>query len=190
MISSFSRYLGDSKSVSAVVGEYSLDGTRYSDEFLSSRLSEKYMSFNIRCHLAIVVLASLLGWGRTLEANAQLGQSAPAIVPYARDPIERPDKIEILQKLRDHRYAELGSLPSSLQEKHERGEIKEIVVAVAYFSFSNSDPALETDLNQWVEQAPTTYHRGWRAVPITRTWVSSHGVTRLQARPQQSNLVA
>lgn len=115
------------------------------------------MSFNIRCHLAIVVLASLLGWVRTLEAKVQFGQSAPPIVPYVRDPIELPDKIEILQKLRDHRYAELGSLLSSLQEKHERGEIKEVVVAVAYFSFSNSDPALETDLNQWVEQAPTTY---------------------------------
>lgn len=96
--------------------------------------------------------------------------------PTIGDPasVQFPDKLELLQTLKDGKFEVLESRISAYQKvcEAEPNKEKEDLVVFTLSAFGNSDPALEPKLNQWVEQMPRSYaarlarghyyqHLGW-----------------------------
>ncbi len=68
-----------------------------------------------------------------------------------------PDRLELLAMAKNGQIAELDALLSGYQESFEAGKISERVVNFAFWSFSNSDPALAPRFDAWIKQMPNSY---------------------------------
>ncbi len=68
-----------------------------------------------------------------------------------------PDRLELLAMAKNGQIAKLDALLSGYQESFEAGKISERVVNFAFWSFSNSDPALAPRFDVWIEQMPNSY---------------------------------
>ena len=68
-----------------------------------------------------------------------------------------PDRLELLAMAKNGQIAELDALLSGYQENFEAGKISERVVNFAFWSFSNSDPALAPRFDAWIKQMPNSY---------------------------------
>ena len=68
-----------------------------------------------------------------------------------------PDRLEILAMAKSGQFSKLDALLSGYQESFQAGKVSERVVNFAFWSFSNSDPALAPRLDAWIEQMPNSY---------------------------------
>lgn len=68
-----------------------------------------------------------------------------------------PDRLEILAMVKDGQFAALDTRLSNYQQSYEAGHISEEIVDFAFMTFSNSDPDLESQLNEWIKQTPNSY---------------------------------
>lgn len=64
---------------------------------------------------------------------------------------------QMLSLLRAHRFAELDRHYSQLQREYERGAISDWSLGQAFGVFSDTDSALESGYNAWVEHFPNSY---------------------------------
>jgi tetratricopeptide (TPR) repeat protein len=68
-----------------------------------------------------------------------------------------PQKLELVQLLRDGEYAALESELVAYQDAYERGEITEDMPTYAVSAFAYADPALETLFAEWIIGYPESY---------------------------------
>ena len=68
-----------------------------------------------------------------------------------------PDRLALVQLLRDGELGQLEKLIRGYQGAYETGEIEEIQLEAAYFAFANSSPELEEKLDRWVAKTPASY---------------------------------
>ena len=106
--------------------------------------------------------------GATTSADAESGGSS-------NDGVEAKaflDKLELLAMLRAGDFDGLDRRLSTLQQRFEAEEISDEVVEAAFVAFANSDPTLQSPLDEWVDRMPLSYaalmargmygrHLGW-----------------------------
>ena len=61
------------------------------------------------------------------------------------------DRLALLQLLRNNEFSTLEKKLTAQERLYKEGKIPEEHVESAYFSFANSDPSIEENLNEWIE---------------------------------------
>src|SRR5574337_146522 len=67
------------------------------------------------------------------------------------------DSVKIIRLARNNDFKELESLLTNYQSNYEEDVNQELSLEMAFGTFRNSDPVLETHLNKWVNKYPASY---------------------------------
>jgi tetratricopeptide (TPR) repeat protein len=67
------------------------------------------------------------------------------------------NKVEIIQELRDRKFEALDTQLNSYQKAFEENVLEELNLAIAFDSFSFTDPAISPLLDEWVKTEPNSY---------------------------------
>ena len=95
--------------------------------------------------------------GKWLLAGVLVLISACSILGLPLHAKTFPDRLALVQLLRDGELEQLERLVRDHQEAYEAEKIEEIQLEAVYFAFANSSPDLETKLDRWVASTPGAY---------------------------------
>ena len=107
------------------------------------------MSRHRRTRLRAIALAAIV----CSSLNSVLVPSA-ATAALEREKI---DKLQLIQLLKAGRYEELNRKLGSVQSRYEAAEIDDGSVNTAFGAFAHADPALERNLDDWVDLHPKVF---------------------------------
>jgi len=114
-----------------------------------------------------------------------------AILSSPAHAIDYPNKLQLIEMLRDGSLAKLERRLEAYQSAFENGRASDEIVEAAYFAFANSDQALAEKLDHWVETAPDSYAaRGARGVYFWRLgWIARGADLSLEPSRQQARIM-
>jgi tetratricopeptide (TPR) repeat protein len=109
---------------------------------------------------SLTVLWGILGVAAVLLVVARISNRPPTSIRGPLKILTPPftaNKVEIIQELRDRKFQDLDTQLNSYQKAFEGDVLQELNLAIAFDSFSFTDPAISPLLDEWVKNDPNSY---------------------------------
>ena len=109
---------------------------------------------------SINILWAILGVAAVLLITVTIANRPPTSVRGPLKILTPPftaNKAQLIQELRDRKFQDLDTQLNSYQKAFEGDVLQELNLAIAFDSFSFTDPALRPLLDEWVKSEPNSY---------------------------------
>ena len=109
---------------------------------------------------SITILWGMLGLAALLLVVAKIENRPPTSVRGPLKILTPPftaNKAELIQELRDRKFQQLDTQLNSYQKAFEENVLEEGNLAIAFDTFSFTDPALTPIMEEWIKNEPSSY---------------------------------